>query len=538
MNIRTKIFLPSLGAVAMMLLLGVSSFVGMRTLQHALVDVSVKGIGHAQALSEAHSKLLEANLGAYRLVATMANFDTDRIQKESALVIGHVDAAITILQDMRGRNDLDANEKQRLASLAEPLAKYRKTVAQAIDMAISDLASGTGMMQAADKRFLKINEELDKMVAERKKEADSLIQKATADGNRAVFVDILVFVLGLAGAMAVSFALSGKIVGPLLNAIRTAKSVAGGNLTNRIETGGKDETGELLRALADMQANLRDLIGQIGANARQTVTSCSAMSSELKHITQSVHGQHDATSAVAAAIEEMNASINNIHVNADQALDANRESAELASEGVNVIQNASNEMLKISAIVKDAADVIERVGQQTDEISSIVNTIRDVADQTNLLALNAAIEAARAGEQGRGFTVVADEVRKLAEKTTSSSEEIRQMIEAVQLSSKNAVDNIHQIVNQMETAAGYAASARKAIEYIQRSSKQSEGHAKGISVALSEQSSASHLIAQQIEGITRMSDENAQSVARAGSAMHELEERSGSLSTTVENFKV
>ncbi|QDX80346.1 hypothetical protein B9N43_03140 [Denitratisoma sp. DHT3] len=362
--------------------------------------------------------------------------------------------------------------------------------------------------------------------------------KSIDDYNRAVFVDILVFVLGLAGAMAVSFALSGKIVGPLLNAIRTAKSVAGGNLTNRIETGGKDETGELLRALADMQANLRDLIGQIGANARQTVTSCSAMSSELKHITQSVHGQHDATSAVAAAIEEMNASINNIHVNADQALDANRESAELASEGVNVIQNASNEMLKISAIVKDAADVIERVGQQTDEISSIVNTIRDVADQTNLLALNAAIEAARAGEQGRGFTVVADEVRKLAEKTTSSSEEIRQMIEAVQLSSKNAVDNIHQIVNQMETAAGYAASARKAIEYIQRSSKQSEGHAKGISVALSEQSSASHLIAQQIEGITRMSDENAQSVARAGSAMHELEERSGSLSTTVENFKV
>ena len=53
--------------------------------------------------------------------------------------------------------------------------------------------------------------------------------------------------------------------------------------------------------------------------------------------------------------------------------------------------------------------------------------------------MNAAIEAARAGEQGRGFAVVADEVRKLAEKTTISTQEIAGMISAVQQGTHSAV---------------------------------------------------------------------------------------------------
>ncbi|SMB29621.1 putative methyl-accepting chemotaxis protein [Sterolibacterium denitrificans] len=538
MSIKAKMFLLALGAVAMVLLLGISSLFGIRTLQQALDDVAVKGIGHSQALSEANSKLFAANLSAYRLFATMVNFDAARIQAETATVLGHADGAIKILKDMEERSDLQAEERQTLAELAEPLAQYRKLIAQAIDMAESDLPSGTGMMQAADKRFLKIKEELGKMIDDQKAESNALTVAATAAGDRSITTSAVVFLVSLIGCAAVSFILSGKIVGPLLDAIRTARSIAGGDLTNRIEISGKDETGDLLRALADMQTNLRSLIGQIEANVQQTATSCSLMSSAFQNINQSVHAQNDATAAVAAAIEEMSVSITSIHDNASHALSANRKSAEFASQGVRVTQSASAEMLKISATVKDAAEVIERVGQQTNEISSIVKTIREVADQTNLLALNAAIEAARAGESGRGFAVVADEVRKLAEKTTSSSEEIRRMIEAVQLSSGNAVDTIRQMVNQMEITASHAANAQEAIERIQASSKQSEGHAQDIAAALGEHSSTSHLIAQQVENITCMSNENAQSIAQAGQAMQEFEDKAGILNTAVKNFKI
>lgn len=538
MNIKTKVIIPSLGGVAMMLVLGIVSFFGMRMLQQALNDVVTKGVQHAQIINTARSELLEANLTAYRLFATMENFDAARIKKETDLALTHADAAIKALKEMSERSDIEPEEKVNLEKLAEPLAKYRKSVAQAIDMAESDIASGTGMMQAADKRFLQINAELERMIGEQNKEADTLISAAVENGNRALAADVIVFLIGLAGAIAVSLILAGKIVRPLLEAIRTAKSVAYGNLSNDIDTRGRDETGELLRALAEMQTNLRDLIGQISANAQSTASSCGSMSSALQHITQSVHGQNDATTTVATAVEEMSLNIKNIHDNASQALNANHESAALASQGVEVIQSAANEMLAISTTVKDAADVIDRVGQQTREISGIVNTIREVADQTNLLALNAAIEAARAGEQGRGFAVVADEVRKLAEKTTSSSEQIRRMIEAVQQSSGNAVDTIHQMVGQMETTARQANDARDAIARIQSSARASEGYAEDISAALGEQSAASEQIAQQVEKITHMSNENASSVSRADEAMRALEGESQRLGAAVARFVV
>ena len=538
MKIKIKILIPSLVAVAMMLVIGIVSFWGLNNMRQTLDTVGEKGMQHIALLSDARSKLLEANLSAYRLFATMANFDEARIKKETAIILGHADAAIQLLKKMRDRDDLEPDEKKELATFEEPLAKYRKSIAQAIDMAESDISSGTGMMQAADKRFLEINAKLGKMLEEQKVEANSFIASANANATKAITLEIIIFLVGLVGAIAISLILAGKIIAPLLDAIRTASSIAGGNLDNSIDTSSQDETGDLSRALAGMQANLRDLISQIGQNARMTSTSCSSMSAALDRINHAVEGQNDATSAVAAAVEQMSVSINNISDSASHALAANRESSELATQGVSVIQNAFDEMMKISGTVKDSAGVIERVGQQSNEISSIVSVIREVADQTNLLALNAAIEAARAGEQGRGFAVVADEVRKLAEKTTSSAVEITRMIKAIQDSSGHAVNNIHSVVDQMETTANYATTARDAIERIHSSSKQSEGFAQDIAAALGEQSQASHLIAQQVEGITRMSDENAQSVTNAGEAMRQLEQESRALDSAVTRFRV
>ena len=249
-------------------------------------------------------------------------------------------------------------------------------------------------------------------------------------------------------------------------------------------------------------------------------------------------GQNDATTAVAAEVEQMSVSISNIHDNASQALAANQASSELASKGVSIIQYASSEMMTIASAVKDAANVVEHVGQQSNEISAIVRVIREVADQTNLLSLNAAIEAARAGEAGRGFAVVADEVRKLAEKTTGSAGEIARMITAIQESSSQAVSSIHHVVKRVETTATYADNARDSIERIQSNIGQGMGYAHDISSALGEQSQASSLIAQQVEAITRMSEENAKGVEHASQAMHQLENESCVLQTVVARFVV
>jgi len=538
MNIRTKILLPTLIAVAMMLVLGVVSFLGVQSVQKSMHDLANKGMQHTTLINEGRSELLAANIGAYRLFSTIGNFDADRIKKETDNILARVDNAIQVLKKMHERNDVEEDEKKQLEAIDEPIAKYRKNIAQAIDMADADLATGTGMMQAADKRFIEIDSKLKKMLEEQDAEATNLVATASSRASSVEAITIAVFLGALLAAIAAALFFSGRIVRVLLDGIRTAASISDGRLTNAIDTHVADETGDLLRALATMQDNLRQLIAQIGSNAQRSGASCTTMAAALNQITQSVAGQNDATAAVASASEQMSGSITTIHGNADQALTVNRASTELAIQGSAIIQNAADEMIKIAGTVKEAANVVEHVGQQSNEISSIVRVIREVADQTNLLALNAAIEAARAGEAGRGFAVVADEVRKLAEKTTGSAEEITRMISAIQKSSDVAVNSIHHAVQQVETTATLAGEARSSIERIQTNVTQSTGFAHDISSALGEQSQASNLIARQVEGITRMSEKNTQSVKEAGEAMRILEDESNGLQTAVARFAV
>ena len=538
MNVKAKILIPSLVAMILMLMLGVVSFLGLRSAQQALDEVATKGMVNTETLNESRSELFAANVGTYRLFATMGSFDAERIKKETETILAHVDHAIKSLATMSTSGTIGESEIKVIAALAEPVAKYRKNVAQAIDMADSDLAAGTGMMQAADKRFVEIAKQLDAMIGEQKIKADALLAAASARSTSSIITNIGVFVIGLVVAISISLLLAGKIVGSLRSAIHTASSIAGGQLTNDIDTSGRDETGELLRTLASMQDSLRQLIGQISRNVNKAGASRETMAGALGQITHSVTGQNNATAAVAAAVEQMSASMGDINSNASQALSVNKASSALADQGGTVIQSAFDEMTRIASTVKDAARVVEDVGRQSQEISTIVGVIREVADQTNLLALNAAIEAARAGESGRGFAVVADEVRKLAEKTTRSSQEISRMIASIQDSSGQAVRNIHQVVKQVETTADYAGNARDSIKLIQTNVGQSMGFAQDIASAIENQSLTSNLIAQQVEEISRMSEKSAQNVADVGQAMYELEADSKILQTAVARFTV
>src|SRR5437660_2939064 len=148
---------------------------------------------------------------------------------------------------------------------------------------------------------------------------------------------------------------------------------------------------------------------------------------------------NDQASQVATAMQQMSATVIEVSENSNRAAEAARKASETARHGGKIVDETLAKMRVIAGAVTASAKKMEELGKSSDQIGRIVAVIDDIADQTNLLALNAAIEAARAGEQGRGFAVVADEVRKLAERTTTATKEIAQMIRTIQADMKSAV---------------------------------------------------------------------------------------------------
>ena len=203
-----------------------------------------------------------------------------------------------------------------------------------------------------------------------------------------------------------------------------------------------------------------------------------------------------------------------------------------------VIENTVSEMVAMAETVTSTSTAMELLGQRTDEIGSIAGVIKEIADQTNLLALNAAIEAARAGEQGRGFAVVADEVRKLAERTTKSTTEIAAVIAAIQTETRSAVNNMHQVVDQVGNNAEGARQAGVSITQIRESSNRVLDVSSDIATALKEQSAANELIAKQVEVIASMSEENTAAMSEAKQASSEMKRLSTEMDALGNRFRV
>ena len=310
------------------------------------------------------------------------------------------------------------------------------------------------------------------------------------------------------------------------------------DLTRRIPVLGRNEMAQVAASvnalLEDFQAVVRRM--------KDAGTHVSRAAGELSHsvvrLSTAVDQQNESTSSMASSIEEMAVSITHVADSSTSAKTIAQESLANADQGGEVIAQAAREMADMAQTVQGSSRSMEALNQRTDEIGNIVGVIKEIADQTNLLALNAAIEAARAGEQGRGFAVVADEVRKLAERTTSSTQQIAEVITAIQAETHSAVADMHRVVSQVAANAEGAHQAGESIRLIREGSLRVVNVSTDIASALAEQSAASELIAKQVEVISSKSEENTAAMGEAGEASAEMKRLSSEMHEVVDRFRV
>ncbi|MCK6389969.1 MAG: methyl-accepting chemotaxis protein [Azonexus sp.] len=309
------------------------------------------------------------------------------------------------------------------------------------------------------------------------------------------------------------------ITQPLAAALQVTERVAAGDLTQHIEAKSGDEIGQLLRALDTMSRDLRRMVKEVEAGIGGLASDAQRLSRASARVAGASGEQSNAATAMAATVEEMTASIQQVAQHAAHCRALAVGSIEVSDSGMAVINAAIAGMGRIAETVVASAQSVDLLGSQSQEISHIVNVIREIAEQTNLLALNAAIEAARAGEAGRGFAVVADEVRKLAERTTQSTAEITRMIDGIQNGANTAVDRMRTGQSQVNDGVKLASDAGGRIGAIKQGADDVGLAVAGISDALSEQNVANQDIARNVEQIAEQAESNhAQAMATADTA--------------------
>jgi len=301
------------------------------------------------------------------------------------------------------------------------------------------------------------------------------------------------------------------------------------------------DTGEIYNLFESFNrtvTKMKQTILQVADAVDATSSASTQISSSAEEMTAGAQEQSAQTSEIATAMEEMSSTIVETNQNTALAAEAAKDSGVLAEEGGRAVEDSVAGMEKISQVVHSAAGTVKVLGEQSEKIGKIVDVINDIADQTNLLALNAAIEAARAGEQGRGFAVVADEVRKLAERTTTATKEIADMIKQLQTGTAETVSSIEQGVEEANKGKVLVAKAGELINEIVKSSSKVMDVVTQVATASEEQSATAEEISKNIESINMVAQESANGVGQIAKAAEDLNRLTEDLQQLVNRFKV
>ncbi|KAF0863485.1 methyl-accepting chemotaxis protein [Pseudomonas sp. LD120] len=448
----------------LLVIVGLFCLSQMASLRESAKVIEASWMPTIESIHDSAANIATIRMEALRLLAD----DRPASQEKSKRIISEQRQELAQRLEQHKTLLSDAQEAAMLAQLKSAVARYETILEQIIkqiEAGMTEQADASLNEQLAPQGKV-LDQALEDLITFNQNGADNAANEAAALYDRSLWIVGSIIALALISTLALAWMLTRSITAPLAQALAVARTIAAGDLTQNINSHGKDEPAQLLSALSEMQGNLRSTIRGIADSSRQLASAAEEMSSVMEQSTRGLQLQNDEIEQAATAVTQMSAAVDEVASNAVSSAEASEASDQdsqhghqQVSETIESIQNLVNEVL-------GASQHAQGLATQAQDISKVLEVIRGIAGQTNLLALNAAIEAARAGEAGRGFAVVADEVRSLAQRTQDSTAEIEHMISSIQHGTDSTVSALQSSADQAGHTLQRASNAGTALEKI------------------------------------------------------------------------
>jgi len=510
MKVWHKILVAPGVAIAFLVALGAVSYSVLMQQNGTLAELFNTRFGNYQLAADSSLEVAEVHANVYRLFTWIANLKEDKIKQITDEQKAKIDTVIKNISAFGARPELDSGERAIAEDTVKKLEKYKKDVDMAIDLSTVDVNTGMSAMQTADSSFKTMIENIKALVEMEKRLAQGGYDSANAAFGRIVAILLIILLVALCSSVGIALFMSRVIVRPLKKAIAAAESIAAGDLTSQIVVVGRDETGELLQALKDMNDSLKKIVGEVRTGAEGIVSGSKEIATGNADLSQRTEEQASSLEETASSMEELTSTV--------------KQNAENAKQANQLALGASQVAVKGGAVVGQVVETMSSINESSKKIVDIISVIDGIAFQTNILALNAAVEAARAGEQGRGFAVVATEVRNLAQRSAAAAKEIKALI-------GDSVDKVGAGTKLVDEAG-------KTMEEIVSSVKRVTDIMSEITAASQEQSAGIEQVNQAITQMDEVTQQNAALVEEAAAAAESLEEQAQNLEVAVAVFKV